>query len=225
MRTIQLQYPDHTSDAKIVDDLTILSRNIGQKHHRAAAAFSDASLPGVRTKLAARLVPLADSVEPEPLPATDAIVSNGGTVPVRNSAGADSHNATAVVAAGVLSGVNLAATVGMVDNADTIAVRNSAGADSHNATAVVAAGAVTGVNLAATVAMVDNSDVVAVLPATGTTPAQGNATAAVAAGVVTGVRLPATSAVVANGLVLAVTGGTVTLNVAANVVTATFTAA
>lgn len=185
MRTIQLQYPDQTSDAKIVDDLTLISRASGPSTLRGAAAFSDAVLPGVRAKLAQRLVPLSGAVVPEPLPATQAIVSNGGTVPVRNSAGADSHNATAVVAAGALSGVNLAATV----------------------------------------AMVDNSDAVPVLPAAGTTPAQGNATAAVAAGVITGVRLPATSAVVTNGQVIAVTGGTVTLTVAANVVTAAFTAA
>lgn len=226
MRTIQLQYPDQTSDAKIVDDLTLISRATGPSTLRGAAAFSDAVLPGVRAKLARRLVPLASAVVPEPLPATQAIVDNGETVPVRNSAGADSHNATAVVAGGELSGVNLAATVAMVDNSDAITVQNSAGAavaGTHSAT--VAAGVLSNVRLAATVAPVVNAAVVPVLPASGTTPAQGNATAAVAAGVITGVRLPATSAVVTNGLVLNVDGGTVTLNVAANVVTATFTAA
>lgn len=226
MRTIQLQYPDQTSDAKIVDDLTLISRASGPSTLRGAAAFSDTVLPGVRAKLAQRLVPLSGAVVPEPLPATQAIVDNGGTVPVRNSAGADSHNATAVVAAGELSGVNLAATVAMVDNSDAITVQNSAGAavaGTHAAT--VAAGVLSNVRLAATVAPVVNSAAVTVLPAAGTTPAQGGATAVVAAGALTGVRLPATSAVVTNGQVIAVAGGTVTLTVAANAVTAVFTAA
>ncbi|CAN7495036.1 hypothetical protein LJR231_003470 [Phyllobacterium sp. LjRoot231] len=47
-------------------------------------------------------------------------VLNGGTVPVRNSLAADSHNATAVVTGSTLTGVDLASTVVMVDNADTL---------------------------------------------------------------------------------------------------------
>lgn len=75
---------------------------------------------------------------------TTATVANGATVAVQNSAGADSHNATAVVASGALTGVKLAATVAMVDNGDTV----SATGTGTTATLVVAAGVVTGVTLA-----------------------------------------------------------------------------
>lgn len=110
-----------------------------------------------------------------------------------------------------------------VSNGDSVSVLNSASADSHTGTAVVASGALTGVTLAATVAMVDNSDSVSILPASGST-ASATGTAAVASGAVTGVRLGATTGIVTNGQTLAVTGGTVTIAVAANVVTATYTA-
>lgn len=78
--------------------------------------------------------------------------------------------------------------------------------------------------LGPTQVVVNNAASITLLPATGSTPAQGNATAAVAASALTGARLPATSAVVTNGQVINVTGGTVTITVAANVVTAAFTA-
>lgn len=80
-----------------------------------------------------------------------------------------------------------------------------------------------GGDLPDTDAIVSNADTLPLQTNGGT--ASGNVTAAVASGVVTGVRLPATSAVVTNGQVLNVTGGTVTLTVAANVVTAAYTAA
>lgn len=163
------------------------------------------------------------TIDPDSI-GTGATVANGDTVAVRNSAGADSHNATAVVTDDALTGVNLAATVAMVDNSDVVAVQNSAGAAIANGTANVANGVVTNVRLPATVAGVATLANVPVLPATGTTPAQGNATAAISAGVLTGVRLAATAAVVTNGQTIAVTGGTVTINVAANAVTATYTA-
>lgn len=83
---------------------------------------------------------------------------------------------------------------------------------------------VPGGDLPATQAVVANSSAVTLLPATGTTPAQGSGTAAVASKALTGIRLPATSAVVATGKVIAVTGGSVTLTVAANNVTAAYTA-
>ncbi|BBD74688.1 type VII integral membrane protein [Pectobacterium phage PPWS2] len=73
-----------------------------------------------------------------------ASVSSGATVAVRNSAGADSHNATAVVAAGALTGVNLAATVALVDNGDTITATGTG----TTATLVVTAGVLTGITLA-----------------------------------------------------------------------------
>ncbi|ALA46462.1 hypothetical protein BF2512_05 [Dickeya phage BF25/12] len=73
-----------------------------------------------------------------------ATVANGATVAVRNSAGADSHNGTAVVASGTLTGINLAATVALADNGDTVPATGTG----TTATLVVAAGVLTGVTLA-----------------------------------------------------------------------------
>lgn len=123
-----------------------------------------------------------------------ATISDGATVAVRNSAAADSHDATAVVADGTtLTGVNLASTVAMVDNSDVISVRNSAGADGHNATAVVTAGAVTGVNLASTTIMLDNGDTFSVADVAGTI---GTATAVVSSGTLAGTTLPGTDKII-----------------------------
>ena len=73
-----------------------------------------------------------------------ATVADGATVAVRNSAGADSHNGTAVVAAGTLTGINLAATVALADNGDTVPATGTG----TTATLVVSAGVLTGVTLA-----------------------------------------------------------------------------
>lgn len=73
-----------------------------------------------------------------------ASVANGATVAVRNSAGADSHNGTAVVASGTLTGINLAATVALADNGDTVPATGTG----TTATLVVTAGVLTGVTLA-----------------------------------------------------------------------------
>lgn len=121
----------------------------------------------------------------EPLPATSAILANGATVAVRNSAGADSHNGTAVVAASAVTGVNLGATVAMVDNADAVTVQNSAGtavAGSH--AAAVSAGVLSNVKLAPTIAPVVNGATFPGVTGTGTT-----ATITVANGVITGIAL------------------------------------
>lgn len=68
-------------------------------------------------------------------------VTNGQTVAVRNSAGANSHNATAVVTGGTtLVGVNLAATAAIVDNAATLPVTGGG-----TVTFTVAGGVVTGI--------------------------------------------------------------------------------
>lgn len=77
------------------------------------------------------------------LPATQAIVANGNTVAVRNSAGAASHNGTAVVAGGAVTGVNLAATVAMVDSGTAITVPVT-GTYATKITPTVVAGVITG---------------------------------------------------------------------------------
>jgi len=81
------------------------------------------------------------------LPATSAIVANGGTVSVRRSTGADGHNATAVVANSALTGVNLAATVTMVDNGDTLTGVAPTGTYTNTVTFTVAAGVITAIAL------------------------------------------------------------------------------
>lgn len=122
------------------------------------------------------------------LPATSAVLANGATVAVRNSAGADSHNATAVVAAGAITGVNLAATVALLDTADTVPVQNSAGAAIGTGTATVAAGVASNIRLPATVAGVTSGVKINAGTVTGT----GNfATITVANGVITGIVLSA----------------------------------
>lgn len=73
-----------------------------------------------------------------------AVVANGGTVAVRNSAGANSHNATAVVTGSTLTGVNLAATVAMVDSGQAVTGVTGTGT---TATITVANGVITGIAL------------------------------------------------------------------------------
>jgi hypothetical protein len=122
------------------------------------------------------------------LPATSAVLANGATVSLRNSAAGDAHPGTAVVAANAVTGINItAATTAFVDNADAVSVRNSAGTDPHPGTAVVAAGLITGVNLAATVAMVDTGDALTGVAPTGTYTS--TVTFTVAAGVITAITL------------------------------------
>lgn len=97
-----------------------------------------------------------------------AVVANGATVPVVNSAGADSHNATATVTGTTLTNVQLAATVALVDNADAVPIRNSAGTVvGSSGAAVVAAGVQTAVTLVATNALVVSAAKLTI-PVTGT---------------------------------------------------------
>lgn len=129
------------------------------------------------------------------LPATQAVVSNGGSVPVKNSAGTVTKTGTATVAANAVTGVALGATTAIVDNAGAATVRNSAGSKTAAATVAVAAGAVTNVNItASTTAIVDHNDTVPVKDAAGVVRASG-ATAEIVAGVPVSVRLAATASV------------------------------
>lgn len=82
-----------------------------------------------------------------PLPATSAVVANGATVAVRNSAGANSHNGTAVVAASAVTGINLPATAAMVDNAQALTGVAPTGTYTNTVTFTVANGVITGIAL------------------------------------------------------------------------------
>lgn len=172
--TVQLQYPDQTPPAKVVDDLTVLSRNAGQRQHRAVAAFTDEEHPGLRAKLLQRLVPMGELIEPEPdpLPPTQTVVDNGDTVTV------DGATVTLVVAGGELTGGTLPATSAVVANATSIPVQNSAGAAIANGTLAVAGNNPTNIRLPATIAAATNGQVVTV--------EGGTVALTVAGGVITG---------------------------------------
>ena len=69
------------------------------------------------TEIDALMTALSAALLAADAPQTSAVVANGATVNVENSAGALDSPATAVVAAGVLTGVNLAATQTILTNA------------------------------------------------------------------------------------------------------------
>lgn len=140
------------------------------------------TIDDVLTALAAAL----PAGTPDPL---KAVVSNGATAPLKNSAGtAVGAAATLTVAASALTEVKLPATTAAVVTGSTVAVQNSAGASAGNGTVTVAAGGVSNVKLPATVAPVTSGVKINAGTVTGT----GNfATVTVAAGVVTGIVLSA----------------------------------
>lgn len=96
-----------------------------------------------------------------------ALIPNAATVVVRNSAGSDNHNATALVTGNSLTSVDLAATVAMVDNSDTVNVENSAGNFDSTGTVTVSAGAVVNVRLGSTKAILTNAVAVTGVTVTG----------------------------------------------------------
>ena len=133
------------------------------------------------------------------LPATSAVVANGATVNVENSAGALDSPATAVVADGVLTGVNLAATKTIVTHASTYSVKNSAGSKTVVGTATVAAGVLTGLACPANEAIVADGGASVVQNSAGTT-IPGTHPRAVSLGVENNVKLASTVGVVVNGV-------------------------
>ena len=82
------------------------------------------------------------------LPATSAIVSNGGTINVDNSAETVNKNATATVAGGVITKLKLASTVALVTHGDTKTDVTGAGANTV-ATISVVAGVISAISCAA----------------------------------------------------------------------------
>ncbi|UPY96256.1 hypothetical protein [Pectobacterium sp. 21LCBS03] len=130
------------------------------------------------------------------LPASVTTISNGDTVSVRNSAGANAKSGTAVVSSsGSLTGINLPATTAMIDNSAAVTVQNSAGtaiAGTHAAT--VAAGAISNIKLAANIAPIANGTVLSSLPVTNNAilaigTVNRSVTITVANGVITGITV------------------------------------
>lgn len=122
-----------------------------------------------------------------PLPATQAIVTTGNTLPVKNSAGTVTKNGTATVAANAVTGVALPATSAIVDNGASAVLRTSGGlATGSTVTATVAGGLLSNVRLSAITGVVVNAVKVSGITVSGTGPV---VTFTVADGVITGITL------------------------------------
>lgn len=76
-----------------------------------------------------------------------ASVANGATVAVVNSAGSDSHSATATVTGSTLTNVKFAGTVAMVDSGDTLTGVAPSGTYTDTVTFTVANGVITAIAL------------------------------------------------------------------------------
>lgn len=160
------------------------------------------------------------------LASTDQIVTHGDTIVVKNSAGTVSKNATATVAAGVISGAALASSVALVTDADVVTVKNSAETKTATAgaAATVAAGVVSKILLNSADAIVSDTNTVSVKNSAESKSVTGTAT--VVAGAVSKVKLAATEAIISS--TQALTGvapsgsytNTVTFTVAGGVITA-----
>lgn len=84
-KKILLVYPDQTPNRKIIDDLIALSRNTGQKCHRAVATFDkdDTALSGMSTVMVQRGIPYNDAdAATAALSSTQAIVEDGVAIEI-----------------------------------------------------------------------------------------------------------------------------------------------
>jgi hypothetical protein len=136
------------------------------------------------------------------LPAGNAPVANNATVAVLNSAGADSHPATAHVSASVLTNVQLNGSAIIVDNGDTnLLVANSS--LSRSSASVVDLASIPGTpiaTMAATSALALNSDGVNIIDGTNVANGTATATLAVSAGSITQGNLLGTVKIVKSGV-------------------------
>lgn len=127
-----------------------------------------------------------DNIPLAPLPDSQAIVIDGGVLSVKNSAGADAHNATLSVSGNSVTALKYANTVAVVDNNDSVNVENSAGNLDSAATAVVASGVLTSVKLASTKTILTTAVAVTGVTVTGTGT---TATPTIVNGVLTAIAL------------------------------------
>lgn len=99
------------------------------------------------TEIDALMTALSAALLAADAPATSAVVANGGTVNVENSAGNLDSNATATVAAGVLTNVRLAATKTIVTSAQALTGVTPTGVYVSTVTFTVASGLITAIAL------------------------------------------------------------------------------
>lgn len=130
-----------------VRDACLTAANAMQRYAQSATAprtDETAEVTPVLEAAAAALVVAGASG----LPATSAVVANGGTVNVENSAGNLDSPATAVVASGAITGVRLAATKSIVTSGTKVNAVAVTGTGNF-ATFTVANGVITGIVLSA----------------------------------------------------------------------------
>lgn len=173
------------SDYKVLSDTS--SENLGLLVAAQLPAWQPYGVPfSVDGRACQALV--KGAVDTNNLASSAAGVLDGDTISVVNSAGADSHSATAEVSSNALSDVKFAATVAMVDNADTVTVHDSTGAAvTGTHTAEVALGVLTDVKLDASIAPVADA-----FALTGVTPSgsyTNTVTFTVAGGAITAIVL------------------------------------
>ena len=146
-----------------VESQKFFNAQTGQNHRswaRAASAYyrqvgssTKAALPDAMATYFGKINTGAIAA-PVQLTATQAVVSNAGTSPVQNSAGAAIGTGTYTVAANAVSNIKLPATVGAVSNSGTVTctvttttARAAGQSDSKVVTFTVANGVITAITI------------------------------------------------------------------------------
>ncbi len=146
-----------------IESQKFFNAQTGQNHRswaRAAAAYyrqvgssTKAALPEAMATYFGKINTGAIAA-PVQLTATQAVVSNAGTSPVQNSAGAAIGTGTYTVAANAVSNIRLPATVGAVSNSGTVTctvttttARTAGQSDSKVVTFTVANGVITAITI------------------------------------------------------------------------------
>lgn len=146
-----------------IESQKFFNAQTGQNHRswaRAAAAYyrqvgssTKAALPEAMATYFGKINTGAIPA-PVQLTATQAVVSNAGTSPVQNSAGAAVANGTYTVAANAVTNIRLPATVGAVSNSGTVtatvttvSARTAGQSDSKVVTFTVANGVITAISI------------------------------------------------------------------------------
>ena len=122
--------------------------DVCQEFAQSATTPDATKAAAVDAQLATLLTALSDVGATAALPATQAVVSNGGTSPVQNSAGVAIGTGTYTVASNAVSNIKLPATVAGVSNAQKVNAVSVTGTGNF-ATFTVANGVITGIVLSA----------------------------------------------------------------------------
>ncbi len=146
-----------------IESQKFFNAQTGQNHRswaRAAAAFFRQVGQSNKTNYVDALATYYAKINsgalsaPVMLTSTQAVVSNAGTSPVQNSAGAAIANGTYTVASNAVTNIRLPATVGAVSNSGTVTctvttttARTAGQSDSKTVTFTVANGVITAITI------------------------------------------------------------------------------